>query len=138
MSGKAFFGATIVGGIVSFLVGYLLWGMLLMDFFASNAGSATGVAREPMNMGLLFLGVLIGAGLLTLIIGWAKADGAGQGAKVGAMVGALMSLNIGIIQLAATNLNTPMSVLGDAAASLVHGGIVGAVIAVTAGKLGAS
>ena len=137
MSGKAFVGATMVGGIVSFLIGYLIWGMLFADFFANNAGTATGVMREPLNLPIVFVGTLFGAVLLTFIIGtWSKASDAGAGAKIGALVGLLVSLNIGLIQLGATNLHTTTSALVDPILSAVHGGIVGAVIAVVGARMG--
>jgi hypothetical protein len=139
MSGKTFGSATVVGGIVSFVVGYLIWGMLSANFFASNAGTATGVMKEPMNMPILFVGTLVGAALMTLIIGkWAKATSAGEGMKVGAIVGLLFSLNYGLIMYATSNLSTLTATLVDPILSAVHGGIVGAVIAVVAAKTGSS
>ena len=137
MSGKAFGGAVVAGWVVSFLLGYLLWGMLFADFFANNMGSATGVLKEPIDMALLALGTLLGAALLVLIIvNWARAGSMGEGAKVGATVGVLFSLHMGLIMFATTNINTLTSVLMDAGLSVVHGAVVGAVIAVVAAKMG--
>jgi hypothetical protein len=139
MSGKAFGSATLVGGIVSFVVGYLIWGMLFADFFASNAGTATGVMKDPPDMVPLFLGTLVGAALMTLIIvRWAKASSAGDGLRIGATVGFMISLNMGLVWYGTSNINTMTSMLVDPFLGAVHGGIVGAVIAVVAGKLGSS
>ena len=43
MNTKSFLIATIVGGVSFFILSSLFYGMLMVDFFAANAGSATGV-----------------------------------------------------------------------------------------------
>src|SRR5512143_586689 len=40
----------IIGGIAFFLLGWLVWGMLLMDFMTNNAGTATGVMKAQGDM----------------------------------------------------------------------------------------
>jgi len=47
---------TVVGGLVLFLLGYLVYGVLFASFFATNVGTATGVTREPFNFVALLLG----------------------------------------------------------------------------------
>ncbi|MGE0590592.1 MAG: hypothetical protein AB7O48_18570, partial [Cyclobacteriaceae bacterium] len=42
--------ATLAGFVVFFLLGWLIYGMLMMDFYMSNAGTATGVQREETDM----------------------------------------------------------------------------------------
>ena len=139
MSGKAFAGGTVIGGIVSFLVGWLFWGLALGDFYATNVGTATGVPKEPPDMTMMFVGTLFGAALLTLIIGtWAKARSAGTGAKIGATVGLLNSFATGLMMYGMTNISNLTATLVDPFVAVVHGAIVGAVIAVVVGKLGGS
>ncbi len=41
MNTQKFLVSGIVGGIVSFFAGYLIYGLLLMDFFAKNGGSGS-------------------------------------------------------------------------------------------------
>ena len=67
--------ATLVGFVVFFLLGWLVYGMLLMDFYANNAGSATGVMRaeDEMIWWALILGNLFQTYLLVYIFGnWAN------------------------------------------------------------------
>ena len=40
---------TVVGGVVFFVLGFLVFGIALADFFASN--SAPNLAREPIDFG---------------------------------------------------------------------------------------
>lgn len=52
MDMKRFAVAALVGGLTMWGVGYLVWGLAFADFFAANAGSATGVARRrQLGMG---------------------------------------------------------------------------------------
>ena len=50
MNTQKFLMSGIAGGIVSFFAGWLFYGILLADFFAKNAGSATGVMRGDADM----------------------------------------------------------------------------------------
>ncbi len=82
---------TVAGGIALFILGYVIWNMLFTDFFAANAGSAAGVAKEPQVMWAIALGTLSYAALITLAIG-TRAGSATivEGLKIGAIVGGLM------------------------------------------------
>lgn len=51
--------AAVIGGIVSFLLGWLIWGTLLMDTMAQYQNTACMKPESEMNMGLL-----VGANLI--------------------------------------------------------------------------
>ena len=38
---------TLVGGIILYALGYLIFDLAFADFYAANTGSATGVERNP-------------------------------------------------------------------------------------------
>ena len=64
---------TVVGGITLYILGYVIWHMLFAEFFAANAGSATGVTKDPQVIWAVGLGILSYAARLTLAIGtWAR------------------------------------------------------------------
>lgn len=42
--------ATLAGFIVYFILGFIFYGMLLMDFYAAHSGSASGVMRTDAEM----------------------------------------------------------------------------------------
>ncbi len=60
---------TVVGAITLYILGYVIWELAFADFFAANAGSATGVVKDPQVIWALALGTVSFAALLTLAIG---------------------------------------------------------------------
>jgi hypothetical protein len=104
---------TVVGGIVLTLLGYLVYGIILAGFFAANAGSATGVPREPFNFVALVIGQLAWGAALTFILGWASVSSVGQAAKVGALAGLLLFLGLDLTLYATTNVQNLMATLVD-------------------------
>ncbi len=124
--------ATLAGGVVNFLLGGLIYGMLLKDFYASNVGTATGVMRadEAMQQAPLLLGCFLGAFLFTYIFArWASIRTAASGMAAGAVIGLLMSASYNFTMLGVTNINNTTATIVD---SLV-GGVFGALIGATVG-----
>ena len=120
---------TVVGGLVLFLLGYLVYGVLFASFFATNVGTATGVTREPFNFVALLLGQLAFAAILTMIFGWSAVRSAGQGAKIGALAGLLFFLGIDLTLYATTNVQNLAASLVDALLAALLFAVSGAVIA---------
>ena len=73
MDTKKLLVGTIGGGVLMYALGYLTWEVIFADFFAANAGSATGVGRESPLIWAVVLGTLSLAALVTLAIGSAGA-----------------------------------------------------------------
>ncbi len=120
---------TVVGGLVLFLLGYLVYGVLFASFFATNVGTATGVTREPFNFVALLLGQLAFAAILTMIFSWSAVRSAGQGAKIGALAGLLFFLGIDLTLYATTNVQNLAASLVDALLAALLFAVSGAVIA---------
>lgn len=128
---------TIVGGIVLYILGVVIWQMLFADFFAANAGSATGVAKEMPVVWAIALGSLLYAKLITYVL----ETGSGtksvmDGLKAGAVVGLLLWGTVDFIFYGYFNLNNLTGVIADTVLEGVRGGIVGAVIAGVLAKVG--
>ena len=85
MDTKKFLAGTIVGGIVLYAVGYLIFSMAFASFYAANAGSATGVDRPAELMWAVVLGNLGYAALICYAMGTRTTSGLAGGAKVGAV-----------------------------------------------------
>ena len=62
MTTQRFAIGTLVGGLVLFFLGYLIFGILFADFFAANAGTATGVPKMPFDFVSLAIGQLAWGG----------------------------------------------------------------------------
>ena len=80
---------TVFGGIAYFLLGWLIWGILLMDFFTANMNQCTSRPDGEMIWWAIILSNLVMALLLTLILHWAKARSIIDGLKYGALFGLL-------------------------------------------------
>lgn len=120
---------TVVGGLVLFLLGYLVYGVLFASFFATNVGTATGVTREPFNFVALLVGQLAFSAILTLIFGWGSVSNAIQGAKMGALAGLLIFLGIDLTLYATTNVQNLAASLVDPLLAALLFGATGAAIA---------
>jgi len=68
MKTKKLLVGTLVGGLVMWLLGLLIWRGLLADFFAANAGAATDLVRDTPIYWAGILGTLALAALVTLAI----------------------------------------------------------------------
>lgn len=129
MSTQKFVLATLAGGVTLFALGGIFYGMLLMDFFLANSGSATGAMKEVPDWFHLVLGELVYAALLTTVLGkWARVSGAGQGFSVGATFGLLLGVALGLTFLGTMNITTPTAVMVDVVVGAIRAGAAGAVI----------
>ncbi len=137
MNTKRLIIGTIVGGVVLYILGYVIFVLTFADFFAANAGSATDVYLENPVIWALALGTLSYAALLTLAIG-TRAGTATivDGVKVGAIVGFLMWFGADFIHYGIANISNLTATIADSLLELVRAGISGAVIAAVLGKIG--
>ncbi len=133
---KRFIIGTVVGGIALYILGYVIWNMLFADFFAANAGSATGVEKDPQVVWAITLGTLSYAALVTLAIG-TRAGSATivEGLKIGAIVGGLMWFAVDLTLYAVWNVSNLTGAIADSVLELIRAGISGAVIAAVLAKI---
>jgi len=135
MDTKRFLAGTIVGGIVLYAVGYLIFTMAFANFYAANAGSAMGVDRPEQLLWAMLLGNLGYAALICYAMDARLPAGLGGGAKVGAIVGFLLWFTVDFILYGLTNLSNLTRTLVDPLLEIVHGGIGGAAIAFVVGRM---
>lgn len=137
MSNNKILLAGLVGAIVAFLLGFIVYGNLLTDFFMENAGSATGVMRGddemlwvPMILGHVTWGLLI-----AIIFGrWAGISTCGTGAKAGALLGFLIGASFDLIQLGSTHISNATGAVVDIIVMTVISAIVGGVVGWVLGR----
>jgi len=135
MDTKRFLAGTIVGGIVLFFVGNLIFITAFGDFYAANAGTATGVDRPDAIVWASLLGSVGYAALICYVMGARNTVGLLEGAKVGAVVGFLMWVAVDFIFYGITNISNLTRTIVDPLLEVVHAGIGGAVIGLLAAKL---
>ncbi len=129
--------ATLAGFVVYFMLGFILYGVLLMDFYSSHTGTATGVMRidADMQWWALIAGNVVQAYLLVYIFGnWANITTFGGGLNAGAIIGFIMSLGISLNMYGTTNISDLTSTLVDPVVMSVMLGITGGVIGWVLGR----
>lgn len=127
MNAKQWVIGTVVGAIVIFGAGWLLFETLLGNYYEANVGSATGLEKEPPVMWAIAVGAVAYA-LLIIYAMRGQAVNMMSGMKVGAVVGLLMWACADFTLFAITNMNNLTITMVDPLVELVHGGIAGAVI----------
>ena len=130
--------AAVVGGIVMFGLGFLIYGLLLADFMkAGMTPEAAKLMKEPPNYVLLFVSNVLLAWVLAFIFErWASIKTFSAGAIGGALV--VLPIVLGIdLQFAATMnmFNGFMPIIVDAIAATVMSAITGGVIGIVLGKM---
>jgi uncharacterized membrane protein len=136
MNTKQWVGGTVAGAVVLFAVGYVIFELLLKDFYAANSGTATGVYREAQIMWAVAVGALAYAALILYALrGSAASLNVASAAKVGATVGFLIWACADFTLYGISNINTLTLAVVDPLVELVRGGITGAALAVVLPKL---
>lgn len=127
MNVKNFLVAGIVGGIVDFLLGWLLYGMLFKDNFGG---------KDPENMVFIFLGCMSFGFLISYVFtNWSHTTAASAGLKGGAVLGLFAGLQSNFFGNA-MNATPDYQLIGlDLAIMIVMGALVGAAVAMVNGKM---
>lgn len=128
--------ATLAGASAGFITEVLLYGVLLADFFAANAGSATGVNREEPNLVMIALGQIPLALLLAVFISrGGNRPSMASGVRLGAIFGLLLELGVDLTMYGTTNVANLTATLVDPFVTLVQGAVTGAVIGLVLGAV---
>ena len=139
MDTKRFVVGTIVGAVVLFVFGYVIFDWGFAAFYAANAGSATGVDRSEVLYWALVLANLAYAVLIMYAIGNRTGTlSILDGAKIGAIVGFLLWFTADFMSYGYKNVSNLTKTIVDPLLEIVHGGIAGAVIAAVLKKVPAS
>jgi hypothetical protein len=121
----------VIAGVAYFLLGWLVWGMLLMDFMnqhMTEAGKAVMRGEENMVWWAMIAGNLLWGFVLSFVFGKAGVRSAGSGASTGAVLGLLISAAINCFLYAQMDAGDTTSMAVDVVANTVVGAIVGAIL----------
>lgn len=126
---------TIFGGICYFLLGWLVYGILLMDFFIANTNQCANKPEGEMIWWAMIVSNLAAALLLTLMMNWSKAKGVTDGLKIGAIFGSLFTTIIDFSFWSMTTMYSSLTALFvEIIVSAAMFAVVGMVIVLTWGK----
>jgi hypothetical protein len=128
--------AVLAGAVTALVLGFLIYGIALASFFATNVGSATGVAKDPPDLLWIGLAQIPLALLLTMAIDrWGEnSKSLGGGAKVGAIFGFLIAMGIDFQLYGTMNVSNLTATVVDPFISMVLVAVVGAVIGMMLGR----
>lgn len=121
--------AVALGAVTYFILGFLIYGLLLMDFMEANTTEYAGLMKDESQMmiGYVF-GSILFAMLLTYILQKTSARNARNGMITGGIVSLLMGANIDLVFYFGMNMHTPAFVITDIIAYAVMGSLTGGVI----------
>lgn len=122
--------AGLMGGVAFFLLGWLLYGMLLMDTLAQYSNPACMRADADMSIPLLVVGSLV-LGLLVAYIfsQWASISTFATGLQRGALIGFLFTLGMNCNWYATMTVTTEITgAIIDVVVATVMWGIVGGIV----------
>ncbi|MCZ6757784.1 MAG: hypothetical protein O7C39_05825 [Bacteroidetes bacterium] len=114
--------AALLGGLTLFVLGYIVYGLLLADFFASSVDRA-----EPLIL-YIGLGELVFGYLIVWVFSQTDTSTAADGAKAGAILGLLLFLGLNLIMYGVFEMYELSTNLVDVLVGTVRFGVAGAVV----------
>lgn len=126
---------TLFGGIAYFLIGWLVYGVLLYNFFNPMINTCANRPEGEMVWWAMIVSNLLIALFLTLFLKWSGARVIVDGLKTGALFGVLFTATIDLSFYSMTTMyNSLLPVLIEIVASAVVLGVIGGIIVLTWGK----
>ncbi len=125
---------TIFGGITFFFLGWVVYGMLLMDFMAAHSDVSLNRPEDQMIWWAMILSNLVLGLLVTLFLKWSGAATVADGIKTGALFGFLLALTMDLMMYAMTTMYDSTAMFVDIIVMTVLLAIVGLVVVLTWGK----
>ncbi len=119
----------LAGALAFFLLGWLVYGILLHDFMLDNYDNRLSRPMGEMVWWALILSNLGSAYLIAIAISWSKVKNIVDGIKIAAILGLLISASsdLGVYSMSTTFLNTKALIIDVAVATLLWS-VVGFVI----------
>lgn len=129
METKRIIVGTLVGGVTMFLLGWLIYGVLLMSYMEQFCDNSNARPEDQMVWGAMIASNLIWALLISTLLSWSGMMSAMGGAKLGAVLGLLAGLGFDLSMYAmSTMIKSLTFVVVDCLAFSVMFALTGAVI----------
>ncbi len=124
---------TVAGGVAFFLLGGLIYEVILGGFYRANLGSATGVLRELPIWWAMVVSQLGLAAVVTYVFLHANVATASDGLRTGAIVGLLLGITMSFDLYSVTNWSNMTVAFVEPFVWAVRTALAGAVIGWTLG-----
>ena len=120
----------IAGGVAFFLLGWLVYGMLLMDYMTANYNQCAMRPMQDMIWWAMILSNLAFGFLLSIVFSWSNTTGVMAGAKVAGIIGLLLAISIDLSFYAMSTMYSNLTaVFVDIIVYTVMSAIAGVVVA---------
>jgi len=123
----------IAGAVAFFLLGWLIYGILLMDFMTAHSGAAGNVGRAEPDFLYLIIGNLASGLLLAYIFIKGNVNSMGAGIVAGAIIACLMTVGFDCVMYATSTVISKTAMAADVAAATVMGAITGGIVGMVLG-----
>ena len=123
----------IAGGVAFFLLGWLIYGILLMDFMTAHSGAAGNIGKAEPDFMYLIIGNLASGLLLAYIFIKGNVNSMGSGIITGGIIACLMSVGFDCVMYATSTVISKTAMAADVAAATVMGAIVGGIVGMVLG-----
>jgi hypothetical protein len=120
----------ITGGILFFLLGWLVYGILLVDYMGNHAGSKGDINRGDADMQMIYIlaGSILQGILLAYILVKSNVSNAAGGFITGGTVGFLVSSSIDFTTYGTTYILSKHSLMVDVIAATLIAAVTGTVV----------
>lgn len=126
--------AALGGGIISFLLGWLIFGVLAAGYYEANMVKYNGLMKNPPDIWLILVANVVSALLLALIFDrWASITTFGSGLMNGMLIGFLVVLSFDLFLFATLHLYPLMILAMDVVLNTLLSGVTGGVVALILG-----
>ncbi len=126
---------TIFGGVIYFLLGWIVYGILLMGYYSASMNTCMNRTDGEMVWWAMIVSNLLFALLLTLILNWANAKTIIDGFRIGAIFGVIYSLAINLSFLSMSTMFNSYTIIAiDAIVTSIVFGVVGLAVVLLWGK----
>ena len=122
------------GAVTLFVLGYLIFGILIISLMQQNTFQYDGLVRERPDLIVIFLSNLVMALMLAIVFEyWSSMRTFVGGLKGGALLGFFIALSIDVGELGYMNLYRgyaliPVDVVAETVRTAIAGGVVGWVL----------
>jgi uncharacterized membrane protein len=122
--------ATLISALTGFILGWLIYGMLLMDFYESNITNYEGLMKDPPAIWVYAVSNIVMGLLLSIIYHkWAGIKNFSSGLLAGAIIGFLVVFQFDVVIWGNMNLFSTTGVIVDVISATfiyaIMGGVVG-------------
>ena len=124
----------LIGGVAAFVLGYLIYGILLHPMMAGETMAGVDKEMGEFNWAFLILGNLVFGFLYAYVLTKSNTGGFSAGAMMGAVLGFLFALAFDSIMYATTNIISMKGMCLDIVGSVVMGALVAGIIGAYLGK----